>query len=189
MLFGHQNNDANQPAPNQQNGVNPLAVDPATGASLPVAPEDQNFQSNGGNFGNNNGNSGFGQPQQNFGPAPGDQSAPSSFSNGPSPSSDFSAPASNDSSTPAAAPVSEQDLLNLKQQALEQLSPLVSHLDQSPEEKFRTTMMMIQSNDNQGLIKDAYEAAQAIPDDKARAQALLDIVNEINYFTQNGENQ
>ncbi len=75
------------------------------------------------------------------------------------------------------------DLLALKQQALGELAPLVNHLDQSPEEKFKTTMMMLQSTDNQALIKDAYAAAQAIPDDKVRAQALLDVVNEINYFT------
>lgn len=84
-----------------------------------------------------------------------------------------------------AAPV--DDLLAIKQQALQQLSPLVSHLDQSPEEKFRTTMMMIQGSDDQSLIKDAYAAAQQITDEKARAQALLDIVNEINYFTQHTE--
>ena len=78
----------------------------------------------------------------------------------------------------------DSGLLSIKQQALEQLTPLVNHLDQSPEEKFRTTMMMIQGSDNQSLIKDAYAAAQQITDDKARAQALLDIVNEINYFTQ-----
>lgn len=76
------------------------------------------------------------------------------------------------------------DLLNLKQQALQHLSPLVGHLDQTPEEKFRTTMMMIQASDDQSLIKSAFESAQAIVDDKARAQALLDIINEINYFTQ-----
>jgi hypothetical protein len=76
------------------------------------------------------------------------------------------------------------DLLSIKQQALTELSPLISHLEQSPEEKFRTTMMMIQANDNRDLVKDAYAAAQAIPDEKAKAQALLDIVNEINYFTQ-----
>ncbi len=76
------------------------------------------------------------------------------------------------------------DLLSLKQQALTELSPLVDHLDQSPEEKFRTTMMMIQASDNQALIETAYKAAQAIPDEKVKAQALLDIVNEINYFTQ-----
>lgn len=76
-----------------------------------------------------------------------------------------------------------EDLLELKQQALTELTPLVSHLDQTPEEKFRTTMMMIQSADNAALIKEAYAAAQQISDEKARAQALLDVVNEINYFT------
>lgn len=75
------------------------------------------------------------------------------------------------------------DLLDIKKQALEELSPLVNHLDQSPEEKFKTTMMMIQANDNQSLIPDAYHAAKSISDEKVRAQALLDIVNEINYFT------
>ena len=75
------------------------------------------------------------------------------------------------------------ELLNIKQQALSQLSPIVNHLDQTPEEKFRTTMMMIQASDDQSLIKTAYEAAQQISDEKQKAQALLDIVNEINYFT------
>jgi hypothetical protein len=76
------------------------------------------------------------------------------------------------------------DLVSIKQQALQQLSPLVGHLEQTPEEKFRTTMMMIQASDNADLIKDAYAAAQQIVDEKVRAQALLDVVNEINYFTQ-----
>ena len=85
--------------------------------------------------------------------------------------------------------VPEEDLLQIKTQALQSLAPLVGHLDQSPEEKFRTTMMMIQAADNQALIKDAYEAANAIPDEKTRAQALLDIINEINYFTQHQEDK
>lgn len=84
---------------------------------------------------------------------------------------------------PAADTTATDTLLGIKQDALQQLSPLVGHLNQTPEEKFRTTMMMIQASDNQALIKDAYAAAQAITDDKTRAQALLDIINEINYFT------
>jgi hypothetical protein len=76
------------------------------------------------------------------------------------------------------------NLLQLKQQAIKNLQPLVNHLDQTPEEKFKTTMMLIQASDNAALVKDAYEAAQAITDEKARAQALIDVVNEINYFTQ-----
>ncbi len=92
--------------------------------------------------------------------------------------------------TAPAAAVSGADsdsLLTIKQQALQQLSPLVGHLDQTPEEKFRTTMMLIQAADNDKLIPQAYEAAQAITDEKVRAQALLDVVNEINYFTQHGD--
>ena|SRR5579872_2482310 len=81
-------------------------------------------------------------------------------------------------------PSATDNLIDLKTKALKQLTPLVGKLDQSPEEKFRTTMMMIQASDNQDLIQDAYDAAQAIEDEKQKAQALLDIVNEINYFTQ-----
>lgn len=78
----------------------------------------------------------------------------------------------------------EDDLLNLKKEALDELNPLVEHLEQTPEEKFRTTMMMIQASDNKSLLRNAYEAAKQIRDDKVRARALLDIVNEVNYFTQ-----
>ena len=49
-------------------------------------------------------------------------------------------------------------------------------------------MMMIQASDDQTLLKDAYEAAKGITDEKTRAQALLDVVNEINYFTQQHHN-
>lgn len=86
---------------------------------------------------------------------------------------------------PTPVPVAGSDeLLDIKQEALAALSPLVGHLEQSPEEKFRTTMMMIQASDDQSLLREAYEAAKQIEDEKNRAQALLDVVNEINYFTQ-----
>ena len=88
------------------------------------------------------------------------------------------------SDQPAPDNASNDDLLAIKQQALTELSPLVQHLDQSPEDRFKTLMMMIQANDNQDLIKEAYAAAQQIPDEKTKSQALLDVVNEINYFTQ-----
>lgn len=75
-------------------------------------------------------------------------------------------------------------LLDIKQQALHSLAPLVDQLEQTPEEKFKTTMMLIQASDNANLISEAYDAANSISDEKTRAQALLDVVNEINYFTQ-----
>jgi hypothetical protein len=81
----------------------------------------------------------------------------------------------------------DEDLIEIKQQALEELFPLIDKLDQAPEERFKTLMMIIQASDNHALIQKAYQIAQTIDVDKERAQALLDIVNEINYFTQQPE--
>lgn len=115
-------------------------------------------------------------------------------------SSSMLLPADDDSSTQSTSTISDDDsandddssktisiteLLEIKQQALQQLSPLLSHLNQTPEDKFKTTMMMIQASDDQSLLQTAYKAAQDIVDKDAKAKALLDIVNEINYFTQN----
>jgi hypothetical protein len=87
---------------------------------------------------------------------------------------------------PTGEPVTTENggLLGIKQDALQQLGPLVGHLDQTPEEKFRTLMMMIQAADDHNLVKEAFETAKQITDEKVRAQALLDVINEINYFTQ-----
>lgn len=85
---------------------------------------------------------------------------------------------------PTSPNTGNDDLLNLKQKALQELEPLVGQLEQTPEEKFKTTMMLIQASDNKSLLPKAYEAAQNISDPKAKAQALLDVVNEINYFSQ-----
>jgi hypothetical protein len=75
------------------------------------------------------------------------------------------------------------DLAELKTKALDELYPIVHKLDLSAEENFKTLMMMIQATDNKDLIGQAYETAEKIEDEAVRARALLDIVNEINYFT------
>lgn len=102
-------------------------------------------------------------------------------------------PVDSSSDKPAAPPLidnqASDELIEIKKQALQSLTPLVSHLDQTPEEKFKTIMMMLQASDNPALVQDAYAAANAITDEKARAQALLDVVNEINYFTHKNEAQ
>jgi hypothetical protein len=84
-------------------------------------------------------------------------------------------------------PVDHDKLAAIKQEALEHLEPLAEHIDGTPEETFRTTMMMIQANDNHMLLEKALDAAKKIEDDKTRAQAMLDIINEINYFSQVSE--
>lgn len=118
-------------------------------------------------------------------PAPGAPAGPitDDGSNGDSGLPLESVPAPVTISTPP-ADVPADELLDIKQEALHELSPLVGHLEQTPEEKFKTTMMMIQASDDHSLIRAAYDAAKQITDEKARAQALLDVVNEINYFTQ-----
>jgi hypothetical protein len=108
-----------------------------------------------------------------------DQSAPSDDSASDQPVTDAAV-----ASPAPTGTTGSSELLDIKQQALQQLTPLVDHLEQSPKEEFRTTMMMIQATDNQDLIKKAFDAAQKFQDDKERAQAFLDIINEINYFTQ-----
>lgn len=136
--------------------------------------------------GSSDGSAGHASPAPVHGPfsniSPGGPAAPSMP---PAPINDISPPLppSPTSSEPTG------DLLDIKHQALESLAPLVSHLDQSAEEKFKTTMMLIQASDNSQLINQAYEAANQIADEKIRAQALLDVVNEINYFTHQKNNQ
>jgi hypothetical protein len=191
-MFGHDDHHPQDQA--NDNGDNMQHVEPtpdgalvhddgqATGA--PVAPTDAGAttptDTDAGNFMTDDNTPGAPAPAPS-----GDADTPDTASVTPT-STDADAPAAvTVPSTTAPTPVSDpKDLLDIKQQALQQLTPLVGHLEQTPEEKFRTTMMMIQAADNDALIKQAYEAAQAITDEKARAQALLDIVNEINYFTQ-----
>ncbi|HUA13358.1 MAG TPA: hypothetical protein VL989_02560 [Candidatus Sulfotelmatobacter sp.] len=84
----------------------------------------------------------------------------------------------------ASTPQTPADLTDIKQQVIGELAPLIDKLDQPPDEHFKTLMMMIQATDNQTLISAAYDAAHKIDDEKAKAQALLDILNEINYFSQ-----
>ncbi len=117
-------------------------------------------------------------------PAPGAPVGPLTGADGSAPAP---APATQMDDTTSATPVvdaNHDELLDIKQGALQELTPLVGHLEQSPEEKFKTTMMMIQATDDHTLIKSAYDSAKQITDEKTRAQALLDVVNEINYFTQ-----
>ncbi len=88
---------------------------------------------------------------------------------------------SDDSSVPA--PSGELD--SIKQQALGELRPLVDKLDVNPEEKFDTYLLLLRSTDDKDLIAPAHDAAKAITDEARRAQALLDIIKEIDFLSQN----
>jgi|GEM_PF-5526620 len=77
------------------------------------------------------------------------------------------------------------ELDGVKKSALEQLRPLIEKLDLEPADKFDKYLMMLRASDDPELIKPAFEAAQGIEGEKEKAQALLDIINEINYITTN----
>jgi hypothetical protein len=71
----------------------------------------------------------------------------------------------------------------IKSEAISELRPLVEKLDLEPDEKFDTYLLLIRSTDDKTLIAPAHEAAKNITDETKRAQALLDIIKEIDYLS------
>lgn len=82
----------------------------------------------------------------------------------------------------AAQPLGD-DLTPIKTEAINELRPLVDKLDLPAEEKFDTYLLLLRSTDDKSLIAPAHAAAQAIADEARKAQALLDIIKEIDYLS------
>lgn len=95
----------------------------------------------------------------------------------------FAAPAFSAPAVASAAP----ELDAIKKDALEELRPLVDKLNLPADEKFDTLLLIIRSTDDKSLVTAAHEAARAIEDETKRAQALLDVIKEIDYFSGNGQ--
>lgn len=104
------------------------------------------------------------------------------------PIADVTAPSDEPAVTPVADPVSASPVVTdpaletIKKDALAQLRPLVDKLELPADEKFDTLLLIIRSTDDHGLVSAAYQAAKAIEDETKRAQALLDVIKEIDYF-------
>jgi len=79
--------------------------------------------------------------------------------------------------------VTNNSLDSIKKDALIELRPLVDKLDLSPEEKFDIYLLLLRSTDDKTLIEPAHEIARNITDEAKRAQALLDIIKEIDYLS------
>jgi hypothetical protein len=75
------------------------------------------------------------------------------------------------------------DLESVKKDAILALRPLIDHIDLPPEEKFDTYLLLIRSTDDATLIAPAHTAAISITDEKRKAEALLDIIKEIDYLS------
>ncbi len=77
-------------------------------------------------------------------------------------------------------PLAELDELKLS--AINDLRPLVDKLNLPLEEKFDTYLLLIRSTDDSSLLQPAYEVARQIEDETKRAEALLNVIKEIDYF-------
>lgn len=74
-------------------------------------------------------------------------------------------------------------LEDIKKDALIELRPLVDKLNLSAEERFDIYLLLLRSTDDKTLIAPAYKTAHDIADDSKHAQALLDIIKEIDYLS------
>lgn len=83
----------------------------------------------------------------------------------------------------APLPALGDDLNGVKQEALTELRPLVDKLNIPAEEKFDTYLLLLRSTDDKSLIEPAHETAKLIEDESRRAQALLDIIKEIDFLS------
>jgi hypothetical protein len=71
------------------------------------------------------------------------------------------------------------DLASLKAEALKELSSIVEHINQPPEEKLKTIMQMFEETKDKNLLKHAFDTAKQVTDQAQRAQSLLEIVKLI----------
>ena len=92
-------------------------------------------------------------------------------------------PAPQPKAAKSAATTDASDLDTVKNNAIRELRPLVGKLNISAEEKFDTYLLLIRSTDDRTLIPPAHEAAKEITDESRRAQALLDIIKEIDFLS------
>lgn len=128
------------------------------------------------------------QPEDASGPAvppvaPANAPSPQPVFSMPTPNAAPSAPFGAAAATPAAG---ASDLDSIKSQAINQLRPLMEKVELPAEEKFDTYLMLIRSTDDAALIAPAHAAAQSITDEKRKAEALLEVIKEIDYLSKKG---
>lgn len=85
----------------------------------------------------------------------------------------------------AAPAMANNNLDGIRKDALMELRPLVDKLDLAPEEKFDIYLLLLRSTDDTALIAPAHEAAKNIADESKRAEALLDVIKEIDFLSTN----
>lgn len=81
----------------------------------------------------------------------------------------------------SAPSASSPTIESVKKEAMEALAPLIDSMDAPPERKFEIVMTAIRTNFDEALLRKALEAAKAIAEPSAKAEALIDVINEANY--------
>jgi 3-methyladenine DNA glycosylase/8-oxoguanine DNA glycosylase len=76
-------------------------------------------------------------------------------------------------------------LEDVKRQAMHALTPLLADIkEMDPERKFDICMSAMRYTDNKELANAALEAALDINENGTKAEALVELINEINYLQQ-----
>jgi hypothetical protein len=94
-------------------------------------------------------------------------------------------PAVEEKPAPAKAPATidvkeaSSDLDYLRSKALAELAPIVDNLEVSQEQKYKTVMETFEATKDNSLLQQAFDFASVIPDDKAKAEALQNILDRI----------
>jgi hypothetical protein len=79
----------------------------------------------------------------------------------------------------------EDKLEEVKRRAMHTLTPLIADIqDMDPERKFDICLSAMRYTDNKDLADAALEAALAIDETGTKAEALVELINEINYLQQ-----
>lgn len=81
-----------------------------------------------------------------------------------------------DSNSPVETAAGSRNVV--KERALAELLPLIDELGGSPERRFELLMTAVRASDDETLLSKALDAAIEIEEPNAKADALLDIINE-----------
>jgi hypothetical protein len=76
----------------------------------------------------------------------------------------------------------ENEIQSVKQRAVEALGPLVDGLDAPADRKFEIYMTALRASASSHLLAKALSAAEQIENPNAKAEALIDSINEATYL-------
>lgn len=79
----------------------------------------------------------------------------------------------------------QQNNSSIKERALKELIPVVDSLDSDPEKKYEILMTAARAASSGELLEKALNAATQIQDAAAKAEALVDVLNEASFQENN----